>query len=116
MSEEAWLAVYAMSAFVPSYGVCLFVWWWKYSQWKASPMYLYIMILFAGQAVRNSMETYAYHVRAIQDANMNQMNSLIYDQWWWPVRLLLPLAITLTIVLHLSWRVFSSRRRDGGKD
>lgn len=114
MSESCWLVVYVLSAFTPAYGVCLFVWWWKYKKWQASPMYIYILILLAGQTLRNSLETYAYHVRAIQGASLSELNNLVYDQWWWPIRLLLPLTITATIVLHLSWRAFSSGRGGGG--
>lgn len=116
MNEEAWLVIYGLSALIPAYGACLFLWWWKWNKWHASPMYVYIFVLLLGQAVRNGMETYVYHLRAIEDATLSQMNSLIFDQWWWPMRLLVPLCVTVMIVSHLTWRVFTSRGRDGDSE
>lgn len=104
--------MYALGALVKGYGFGLFMWWIckaKRADAEISTMFIYITILLFGSALRDLIETYGGFCRGTLQFDTVQMRTWVYDTWFWPARMVIPNAVFLILVGHMSYRAFWQR-------
>lgn len=126
IADETILA-YAVLIVLNLYGLGLFVWWWARS-WMthnkhASPVYMYVTIIFLGALVENSMSFYARLVYWLEGTKAWEF--FIIDSPLWPMRKFITNGALLALSIHMSIRAFKNnkphvddsgrRRRDDDK-
>ena len=107
MKFDITLYLYGVETVMALYGFCLFSWWWIKVK-KASPMYVYVTLMFLSIFLRTSVSTYARWLRCNEPG-------CYYDfmtGWVWSGRLYLQIIITGAIISHMSYRAFYLRLRD----
>jgi len=105
-----WL--YLFGALICFYGFGLFLWWWIKMR-DASAVYIYVTILFVGQAFTYSIQTYSRYLRNCE--RMSEYFDVVTSDIWF-IRLVVPVSCFAAIVIHMTWRVlrgqpFKERRR-----
>jgi len=97
--KDQTLIIYILSTTVSLYGVILFGWWWIKVK-KVSAMYMYITFLFISDFILMIINAFTRYQRNIE----SEFYMNIFEQWWWPARLYLHLAVILAIVIHMTLR------------
>jgi hypothetical protein len=88
--------MYAMKIVMESTCLCLFVWWWA-KQGKASTVYMWIVILFAGMIYSDSIEYYVRTLVIVQHSMIPFQTEI-----WWITRdmpVMLVLAFLFAFIL-----------------
>jgi len=95
------LCTYWAMALVATFGSVLFVWWLMRNRFRATSVYLYVTVLFVGEAVRSWI-----NIQGRLHALENDGSFLIFSLgWFWPGRNILSLLAITAIVVHMSYRV-----------
>lgn len=107
MLTDLTLWMYALISIVSLYGFGLFAWWMWINGWRASSMYVYIMLLFAGELICHGTN---FRARSLRDIDYAAYTEFLSSTWW-SCRLVIILAILICIVTHMSYRAFWQRKK-----
>lgn len=101
--------IYTIDLIVAIYGIGLFSWWWI-KQGRASAVFGYVTFMFVGETVETSLALYARMLMFFDSAEA-YTNFLISH--WWMTRKIVTVGVLICIVVHMSYRAFYQRFREG---
>ena len=105
-----WL--YVLITFLSIYGLMLFSWWWG-RVGKASPMFIYVTLLFLAHLICFGLGAYARTMRFLDIAEYIRLMDAWQGSWLWPARLVLLAVILFLITSHMTIRVIRQNKRAG---
>ena len=104
--------LYGLITLFSFYGFGLFLYWWLRTFYKASSMYLYIMLLFLGMGICYGTSLY---VRALGTVDWGAKYIFVEHSLLWPGRLVIVTLIVICIVMHMTLRMIRGWIRKNGR-
>lgn len=98
-----WL--YIAAVIICIYGFGLFVWWWAKMK-DASAVYIYVTLLFAGEIFNYSIQFWSRYLRV---TGCSFEYTLFVNSPLWFIRLFIPVACLLAIIIHMTYRVIKNK-------
>jgi len=98
---------YLLMCVVSAWGFGLFFFWYTRTNFKASSMYIYVMLMFLGSGIVGSANLYG--------RIMHLTDPMLFKEWskdWiWSTRLILLLVIQISIAVHMTIKVLNNNWR-----
>lgn len=99
--------VYFIDVILSAYGAGLFSWWWL-KNGTASSVFAYVTLIFLGELVEAIFSLYARYTIIIMGAHSHY--ELIMGAFW-PTRKTVTIIALACVVVHMSYRAFTGKRR-----